>query len=156
MVLWCRAPYHLPPDKALNGAGLDQAFMARMRHPMPTLRKTTPILRSFDEAKAREFYLDFLGFQVVFEHRFEPGLPLYMGVARGECALHLSEHHGDATPGASLRIEVDDVDALCAELMARHPRHNRAEVHTMSWGTRDFTVTDPFGNRLTFTSAIST
>jgi hypothetical protein len=48
---------------------------------MPTLRKTTPILRSFDEAKAREFYLDFLGFQVVFEHRFEPGMPLYMGVA---------------------------------------------------------------------------
>jgi uncharacterized glyoxalase superfamily protein PhnB len=26
----------------------------------------------------------------------------------------------------------------------------------MPWGTRDFTVTDPFGNRLTFTSAIST
>jgi len=122
---------------------------------MTTLRKTTPILRSFDEAKAREFYLDFLGFQVVFEHRFEPGLPLYMGVARGDCALHLSEHHGDATPGASIRIEVDDVDALCAELMARHPRHNRAEVQAMPWGTRDFTVTDPFGNRLTFTSAIS-
>ena len=86
---------------------------------MTILRKTTPILRSFDEAKAREFYLDFLGFQVVFEHRFEPGLPLYMGVARGDCALHLSEHHGDATPGASMRIEVDDVDALCAELQAR-------------------------------------
>ena len=50
-----------------------------------------------------------------------------------------------------MRIEVDDVDGLCAELMARHPRHNKAEVHTMPWGTRDFTVTDPFGNRLTFT-----
>lgn len=57
---------------------------------MTTLRKTTPILRSFDEAKARAFYLDFLGFKVVFEHRFGPGLPLYMGVARGDCALHLS------------------------------------------------------------------
>ena len=32
----------------------------------------TPIFRSFDEAKAREFYIDFLGFEVTFEHRFEP------------------------------------------------------------------------------------
>ena len=122
---------------------------------MTTLHKTTPILRSFDEAEARKLYLDFLGFEVVFEHRFEPGLPLYMGVARGDCELHLSEHHGDATPGAAMRIEVDDVDALCAELVSRHASHSRPEVQAMPWGTRDFTVTDPFGNRLTFTSAIS-
>lgn len=36
-----------------------------------TFDKTIPILRMFDEAKAREFYLDFLGFSVEFEHRFE-------------------------------------------------------------------------------------
>ena len=41
------------------------------------LGKTTPILRIFDEAKAKEFYVDFLGFKVDWEHRFEPGLPLY-------------------------------------------------------------------------------
>ena len=34
------------------------------------LSRTTPILRSFDEVKAREFYVSFLGFDVVFEHRF--------------------------------------------------------------------------------------
>lgn len=122
---------------------------------MTALLKTTPILRSFDEAKAREFYLDYLGFQVVFEHRFEPGLPLYMGVARDGCELHLSEHHGDATPGAALRIAVADVEALCAELQSRPARHNRPEVQRMPWGTRDFTVIDPFGNRLTFTDAVS-
>ena len=33
--------------------------------------KAIPILRMFDETKAREFYLDFLGFSVEFEHRFE-------------------------------------------------------------------------------------
>ena len=123
---------------------------------MITLTRTTPILRSFDEVRAREFYVGFLGFEVVFEHRFHDGAPLYMGVRRGECALHLSEHHGDATPGASMRIQVSDVDALCAELLARHYAHARPQVQAMPWGTRDFTVTDPFGNRLTFTSAIST
>ena len=42
-----------------------------------------PILRIFDEAKAREFYLGFLGFTVDFEHRFEPGTPIYLGISRG-------------------------------------------------------------------------
>jgi uncharacterized glyoxalase superfamily protein PhnB len=116
----------------------------------------TPILRIFDEALAREFYLGFLGFEVVFEHRFEPGLPLYMGVRRGQCELHLSGHHGDACPGASMRIRADDVDALCRELLAKRTGHNRPAVEAMPWGTRDLTVTDPFGNRLTFTTAIST
>jgi hypothetical protein len=43
--------------------------------------QTIPILRIFDEAKAREFYLGYLGFQVDWEHRFEPGMPLYMQTA---------------------------------------------------------------------------
>jgi uncharacterized glyoxalase superfamily protein PhnB len=120
-----------------------------------TLGKTTPILRIFDEAKAREFYLDFLGFAVVFEHRFEPGMPLYLGVQRDGCVLHLSEHHGDASPGASMRIEVSDVDALCAELVAKAYEHARPSVGATPWGTRDMIVADPFGNRLAFTSAIS-
>ena len=115
----------------------------------------TPILRSFDEALARDFYVRYLGFEVLFEHRFEPGLPLYLGLRRGACELHLSEHHGDASPGASVRIAVDDVDALQAELAARGHPNLRPAVHAMPWGTRDLAVTDPFGNRLTFTSAIS-
>lgn len=59
--------------------------------------KTTPVLRIFDEAKAREFYLDFLGFSLDWQYRFETDLPLYMQVSRGECVLHLSEYHGDCT-----------------------------------------------------------
>jgi len=119
------------------------------------LGKTTPIVRIFDEAKAREFYLDFLGFAVVFEHRFGPGMPLYMGVKRDDCTLHLSEHHGDASPGASMRIEVSDVDALCAELVAKAYKFVRPNVGAMPWGTRDMIIADPFGNRFAFTSAIS-
>lgn len=119
------------------------------------LGKTTPVLRIFDEAKAREFYVDFLGFEVVFEHRFAPDLPLYMEIRRADCVLHLSEHHGDACPGAALRIEATDVDALCAELCGRAYRYARPEPADSPWGTRDMTIADPFGNRLTFTSAIS-
>jgi len=67
--------------------------------------KTIPILRIFDEAKAREFYVNFVGFNVDWEHRFEPGLPLYMQVSKNGCVLHLSGHHGDCSPGAALRVE---------------------------------------------------
>ncbi len=120
------------------------------------LSKTTPILRIFDEAKAREFYVDFLGFSVDWEHRFETDLPIYMQVSRGDCALHLSEHHGDCTPGAAARIEVSDVDALQEELLGRGYPYCRPQVQDMPWGTRDMSVQDPFGNKVTFTSAVCT
>ena len=111
--------------------------------------RTTPILRIFDEAKAREFYVDFLGFTVDWEHRFEPGLPLYMQVSREGCVLHLSEHHGDASPGSALRIETGDLDALHAELTAKRYKYARPGIEDMPWG-RDMSIKDPFGNRLTF------
>jgi catechol 2,3-dioxygenase-like lactoylglutathione lyase family enzyme len=115
---------------------------------------TTPILRIFDEAKAREFYVDFLGFHVDWEHRFEPGLPLYMQVSRDGCVLHLSEHHGDCSPGSAVQIETDGLDAFHAELSAKEYRFARPGIEHMPWGTRDMSVKDPFGNRLTFTSRI--
>ncbi len=62
------------------------------------VQQTIPILRIFDEAKAREFYIDFLGFAVDWEHRFEPGMPLYMQASRAGLTLHLEargtdDHH---------------------------------------------------------------
>ncbi len=120
------------------------------------LTKATPILRIFDERKAREFYVDFLGFQVDWEHRFEPDLPLYLQVSRGAFVLHLSEHHGDCCPGAAMRIETSDIDALHAELSGKRYGYARPQIEEMPWGSRDMSVKDPFGNRLTFTSAIST
>lgn len=113
--------------------------------------QATPILRMFDESKAREFYLDFLGFRVDWEHRFEPGLPLYMQISKGGCVLHLSEHHGDSSPGAAVRIATGDLDAFQAELAAKRYPYARPEIEEMPWGTRDMSVRDPFGNRLTFT-----
>ena len=117
-----------------------------------TFGKTTPILRIFDETKAREFCVDFLGFTVDWEHRFAPDLPLYMQVSRDKCVLHLSEHHGDGSPGAATRIETDALDAFHEELMVRQYKYARPGIEKMPWGTRDMSVRDPFGNRLTFTS----
>ncbi|QLC73292.1 VOC family protein [Pseudomonas sp. LPB0260] len=117
------------------------------------LSSTTPILRIFDEAKARAFYLDFLGFRVDWQHRFEPGLPLYLQISRSGCVLHLSEHHGDCCPGAALRIESDDVQALHQELLTKDYGYARPSIAQMPWGSCDMPICDPFGNRLIFTSS---
>lgn len=37
-----------------------------------------PVLRIYDIAKAKEFYVDFLGFAIDWEHRFDDNAPLYM------------------------------------------------------------------------------
>jgi hypothetical protein len=109
-----------------------------------------PILRSFDETKAREFYIDWLGFEVDWEHRFEPGTPLFMQVSRGDCVLNLSEHHGDATPGSTLRIRVDELEAFHAELQTRPYKNYRPGLEDRGWGVREMTVQDGAMNKLIF------
>ena len=61
-----------------------------------------PIPRSFSETKAKEFYTDFLGFDVVFEHKRPLFIPLYLGITSDNCMLHISEHHRDACPDPAL------------------------------------------------------
>ena len=118
--------------------------------------KTTPILRIFDETKAKEFYVDFLGFKVDWEHRFDEGLPLYMQISKDGCVLHLSEHHGDCCPGAAMRIETNELEGFQKELIAKDYKNTRPGIEKMPWGSKDMSITDPFANRLTFTNAIST
>lgn len=115
------------------------------------MKPPVPILRSFDERKMRDFYEGFLGFEASWTHRFEEGLPLYCELRRGDCVLHLSEHHGDATPGSALRIEVPDIDAFHAALPKDYG-NARPGIGTQPWG-REVCVTDPFGNRLIFWQA---
>ena len=118
--------------------------------------KTTPILRLFDQAKAREFYVDFLGFKIDWEHRFGEGMPLYMQVSKGGCVLHLSGHHGDCSPGGAMRIETDELEAFQQQLLAKNYQYARPGIEDTPWGSRDMSISDPFGNRLTFTNVVST
>lgn len=110
------------------------------------------IFRSFDETLAHAFYVDFLGFEVEFSHRFEPGTPLYLSLRLGQCVLHLSEHHGDASPGGAVRIEVPDVRAFCEVLNTKNYRHARPSVQKQPWGLLEMTIVDPFHNRVIFYS----
>jgi catechol 2,3-dioxygenase-like lactoylglutathione lyase family enzyme len=114
------------------------------------LRRAIPVLRMFSVEKAREFYIDFLGFKVAWEHRFADDLPLYMQVSRSSLVLHLSEHHGDGSPGASVFIDMQGLDAFHREISAKRYRYARPGIVEAPWNARYVRVYDPSGNTLTF------
>ncbi|NSX56209.1 glyoxalase superfamily protein [Parasulfitobacter algicola] len=109
----------------------------------------TPVFRSFDEAKARAFYIDYLGFRWDGDHRFYDGAPVYAFLSRGPLNLHLSEHHGDCTPGSTIMVNVSDVQAILNDLRSRNHPNMNPDLEELPWGVQ-ITVTDPFGNRIRF------
>jgi len=99
----------------------------------------TPFLRVADARASTDWYAR-LGFAFEFDHRFEPGLPLFVSVRRGQARLFLSEHTGDARPNTLVYLEVDDVDAIGAEF--------GVVPETAPWNMREVELVDPDGNRL--------
>src|SRR5688572_9344011 len=100
--------------------------------------KVIPVLRIFDYAKAKEFYIDWLDFTIDWEHQFENDGPLYMQVSREHITLHLSEHYGDASPGAKVFIEFRNISEYHHYLTNKKYKFNkpglekapRSEEHT--------------------------
>ncbi|MGW8815340.1 glyoxalase superfamily protein [Gordonia terrae] len=108
-----------------------------------------PVLRIFDVAAARRFYCEYLGCEVLFEHRFADDLPLYLRVGRGEIELDLSEHHGDGTPGSVVWIDATGLDALHGELRSRdHLTSIRPGIDRSAPGGPTMELIDPFHNVL--------
>jgi uncharacterized glyoxalase superfamily protein PhnB len=124
--------------------------MYRMSTSKITMKSSTPILRIFDEEKAKEFYLQFLEFELDWEHRFEDDFPLYMQISYGSCLIHLSEHHGDCCPGAAIRIEVENLELLHSNLISKKYKYARPGIETTPWNTLEVRIGDPFGNRIVF------
>ena len=152
----CSRP-HAPLRAAQRAPSADGAAdRGSVRDSVRAMRavRTIPVLRIFDEAKAREFYLGFLGFQVDFEHRFGDNFPLFMQVSRDGCVVRLSEHHGDACPGAAVTFMIEGIADLCTELAGKDYRYAKPDVTKSEWNTLDMSIVDPFGNRLGFSEAV--
>jgi catechol 2,3-dioxygenase-like lactoylglutathione lyase family enzyme len=115
-----------------------------------TLHPPIPVLRIFDAALAKRFYVEWLGFSVDWEVQAGPDGPKYVQVSRGPVVLHLTEHYGDCSPWAKVFINTDDVDALHRELSTRPNPNMRPGVDAAPWNAKVMEVIDPFGNRLCF------
>lgn len=73
-----------------------------------------------------------------------------MQVSRDDLRLHLSEHHGDGSPGVHIHVEMTGVDDFHREVTAKGYRYLRPGVQDEFYGARAMHVIDPFGNRITF------
>ncbi len=117
------------------------------------LEVAIPILRIFSVEKAKEFYVDFLGFKIDWEHRFGDNFPLYAQVSRLGLKLHLSEHHGDASPGSTVFIWMRGIADYHRELLAKNYRYNKPGLEDAPWDAKVMQVSDPFGNALRFSES---
>lgn len=117
-----------------------------------------PILRIFDESRARDFYVGYLGCGVDWEHRFDGQGPLYMQVSRGSLVLHLSEHHGDGSPGHMVYVAATGVRQLHAGLSTKdYPYLNPGLCDSPGDGDGGvcLDLPDPFGNCLRFDERVA-
>jgi catechol 2,3-dioxygenase-like lactoylglutathione lyase family enzyme len=96
-----------------------------------------PVLRVTDADASATWYTR-LGFTEQFRHRFEPGFPLYVGIARDGAVLHLSEHTGDANRNSSVYLYVPDAVGLAAA----------CGVNLSDDAPWVFEIRDPDGNRI--------
>jgi catechol 2,3-dioxygenase-like lactoylglutathione lyase family enzyme len=115
-----------------------------------------PIFRIFDYDKAIEFYVTWLGFKIDWEHR-PPDSPIYLQISLDTIILHLTEHHGDCTPGARAFINnFENLKVYHAALHEKGYKFNRPGLESVPWdqNVRSMEVIDPFGNRLTFNGAM--
>src|SRR5918998_6519945 len=97
-------------------------------------QQVVPLLRIFDVAKAKDFYVGFLGFAVDWEHRFDERAPLYMQVSRGGLTLHLTEHHGDCCPGSKVFVWMTGLEAFHREVHAKDYRYLKPGLEDAFYG----------------------
>ena len=100
--------------------------------------EVVPILRVADAVAAVRWY-ERLGFTKEWAHRFEPGCPAFVSIARDQARLFLSEHRDDARPDTLVHLMVSGVDAVEAEF--------GRPTGDPPYGC-EFELRDPDGNRL--------
>ena len=114
----------------------------------------TPQFRITNARRSLAFYVEGLGFAIDWEHRFEPGFPVFMQLSRNGQSIFLTEHAGDCKVGGAAYFVIADVDAYHNDVVAHGvvPTHPPEDT---PWGAREMLVTDPDGNRLRIASPIT-
>lgn len=110
----------------------------------------TPIFRIFDIEKTHSFYINYLGFEMDWKHQYSDSMPVYIQVSLNEAVLHLSEHHGDSSPGSAIRIKINDLENFHSSLSKKKYPYSKPGIEKTPWDTIEVTVIDPFSNKIIF------
>jgi catechol 2,3-dioxygenase-like lactoylglutathione lyase family enzyme len=107
--------------------------------------KAIPMLPAEDLATAKTFYVDGLGFHVIFEVS-EDGHSGLLGIARGGIEITLDSPMSGHGRNACVTLKVDNADDYYREW--------NSKVETLrapkdeDWGARTFDLLDPSGNTI--------
>jgi len=115
-----------------------------------------PVFRVFDYNKTIEFYVNWLGCSITWEHRPENS-PFYLRMSLRGLPFDLSEHHGECSPGARFSIaDFEGLQQYHASLLSKNYPYNRPGLERVEWApdTLEMTVTDPFSNRIIFNEKV--
>jgi uncharacterized glyoxalase superfamily protein PhnB len=109
------------------------------------MERAIPILPADDLKIARDFYMNKLGFNVLFEASSD-GKRGILGLARGSIQITLDSPMDGHGRNACVSLQVDDVDKYFQEW--RHKIDVLRTPKNESWGARTFDLLDPFGNTI--------
>ncbi len=124
-----------------------------------------PFIKCSEIAASLKFYTEILDFRILQAPDADPAsfMSMYAFLQRGSGRIHLSSHSGDGVFGNVNYVRVDDLDDLYRKFVKnglnvdnpnKHPALVIAPVE-QSWGMKEFAVTDPDGNKLTFGQRLS-
>ena len=130
---------------------------------MVTLGSPTPSLPSADVERAKRFYTDVLGFELVagdegFALVRRDGATISVWGATDESWREKLDVEKPVCSGAesfiagtaSCSIEVSGVDELYEYCKSRDVVHPNGHIADTAWNTREFGILDPDGNLVTF------
>jgi catechol 2,3-dioxygenase-like lactoylglutathione lyase family enzyme len=113
------------------------------------LEPPIPVLQVASIETAKEFYVDFLGFEFDWGHD-APAVSHYAQVSRNGVQLHLATKEEGGKVAALLFRDMAGLTAFHRELAGRRGRFVPTDIRFTPWDSREFQVTDPFGNLLRF------
>lgn len=117
--------------------------------PASEFERATPVLRSSDYPRSREFFTRQLGFEVVEEGGDPPRFGIFK---HGAAILFVDAWHGGPMPAPevwSAYIHVSALETLHAKWAQAGVSISRPVEETV-YGMREFEVTDPDGNVICF------
>ncbi|NQY31232.1 MAG: VOC family protein [Flavobacteriaceae bacterium] len=111
--------------------------------------KGIPTFRITNYEKAIGFYIDLLGFNIDWEHKFGETEPIYMQISKNGLVIHLSENVRFKT-GVIIFVETKGIEKFRENILNTKNENLIPEILTTNWNTKQLEIEDPFGNLLRF------
>lgn len=110
-----------------------------------------PVLASSDVARDSKWYEEKLGFKNIFDStNYAEGPVNYVVLRRQQLHLHLQFQFPKDMTSTDVRIEVRNIQPLFQEYLKSGVIEPAAMRLKTAWGTNEFGLYDPSGNRITF------